>query len=69
MLGIVFNIIFIETFDTTRSRGILGQIFVTIFMVLFFTAVQSVLVTIIMEGYEKNRSEIKEKQKKNDYMI
>ncbi|KAM3147261.1 hypothetical protein pb186bvf_000512 [Paramecium bursaria] len=61
--------IMLETFDTTRSRGILGQIFITIFMVLFFTAVQSVLVTIIMEGYEKNRSEIKEKQKKNDSMI
>lgn len=43
-----------DTFLETWAEGIIGQIYLIIFMILFYTAVQNVFVTIIMEGYEES---------------
>jgi Polycystin cation channel len=50
-----------DTFGDTWTVGILGQVFLVIFMILFFTAVQNVFITIIMEGFESNRKDKQEK--------
>jgi hypothetical protein len=47
-----------DTFLETWAEGLPGQLYLIIFMILFYTAVQNVFVTIIMEGYEES---IKEK--------
>lgn len=50
-----------DTFLETWAEGLVGQIYLIIFMILFYTAVQNVFVTIIMEGYEES---IKEREYK-----
>ncbi|KAL4456091.1 hypothetical protein ABPG74_014052 [Tetrahymena malaccensis] len=55
-----------ETFMDTWAEGILGQIYLIVFMILFFTAVQNVFITIIMEGYDDSKrdksNEVKESE-------
>ena len=53
-----------ETFQNTKIGGVLGELFLMTFMLLFYTAVQNVFITIIMDGYEKSRRE--KKGKKDD---
>lgn len=59
-----------DTFLETWAEGIVGQIYLICFMILFYTAVQNVFVTIIMEGYEESikqkeyKKMIEEKQEK-----
>lgn len=50
-----------DTFLETWAEGLPGQIYLILFMILFYTAVQNVFVTIIMEGYEES---IKEREQK-----
>ena len=51
MFGDIVN----STFQETYYDGVLGQIFLITYMLLFYTAVQNVFITIVMEGYEKTR--------------
>lgn len=46
-----------DTFLETWAEGLPGQIYLILFMILFYTAVQNVFVTIIMEGYEESIKE------------
>ncbi len=48
-----------DTFLETWSEGFIGQVYLIVFMILFYTAVQNVFITIIMEGYENS---IKQKE-------
>lgn len=50
-----------DTFLETWAEGLPGQLYLILFMILFYTAVQNVFVTIIMEGYEES---IKEREQK-----
>ncbi|CAK84973.1 unnamed protein product (macronuclear) [Paramecium tetraurelia] len=45
--------ILLESFNLVKPIGIIGQIYLIVFMIVFFTAVQSVLIAIIMEGYDE----------------
>ena len=51
MFGDIVN----STFQETYYDGVLGQVFLITYMLLFYTAVQNVFITIVMEGYEKTR--------------
>ena len=65
--GDIVNDVFLETW----AEGLAGQFYLIIFMILFYTAVQNVFITIIMEGYEESIKErdhkkrLEEKEKKD----
>ena len=52
LFSIVNGDIVNDTFLETWAEGLSGQLFLIIFILLFYTAVQNIFVTIIMEGYE-----------------
>lgn len=61
LFALSFGDVVNETFQNTKESGILGEIFLITFMLLFYTAVQNVFITIIMDGYEKSKREKKGK--------
>jgi len=62
LFSLSFGDIVNETFQNTKISGVLGELFLMTFMLLFYTAVQNVFITIIMDGYEKSRREKKGKK-------
>lgn len=62
LFSLSFGDIVNETFQNTKIGGVLGELFLMTFMLLFYTAVQNVFITIIMDGYEKSRREKKGKK-------
>lgn len=62
LFSLSFGDIVNETFQNTKISGVLGELFLITFMLLFYTAVQNVFITIIMDGYEKSRREKKGKK-------
>jgi mucolipin 2 len=41
-----------DAFEETWENGLFGWIFLVIFMLVFFTAVQNIFIAIMMEGYD-----------------
>lgn len=67
LFSLSFGDIVNETFQNTKIGGVLGELFLMTFMLLFYTAVQNVFITIIMDGYEKSKQEKKKgKREKED---
>ena len=62
LFSLSFGDIVNETFQNTKIGGVLGELFLMTFMLLFYTAVQNVFITIIMDGYEKSKREKKGKK-------
>lgn len=42
-----------ETYLETWDEGIISTLFLTIYMILFFTAIMNILVAVMMEGYDR----------------
>lgn len=66
LFSLSFGDIVNETFQNTKIGGVLGELFLMTFMLLFYTAVQNVFITIIMDGYEKSKREKKGKKDKDE---
>jgi len=43
-----------ETYLETWDEGFLSTLFLTFYMIIFFTALMNILVAIIMEGYDRS---------------
>ncbi|CAD8150420.1 unnamed protein product [Paramecium pentaurelia] len=58
--------ILLESFNLVKPIGIIGQIYLIVFMIVFFTAVQSVLIAIIMEGYDEINAQRKRENNQDE---
>ena len=62
LFSLTFGDIVNQTFLNTVAEGIIGEMFLIIFMIFFYTSVQNVYVSLMINGYAKARKLIKKKK-------